>query len=783
MLLRDVYVRFYKSFNFDYLRKTHPEAKADAWELTPDGFWYPYVRVGLEDGITTVVGANESGKSQLLGAIECALTGRDVKRSDFCRYSQFFAVDEAMLRPDFGARFGDLSDDERAAVARACGVASPPDFSSFSLFRLGRGENTIYLEEPGGWSEHPVADMSQLDPVLPRAFVIHSQVPLPDSVPLSFLSSGSLDDERTRRERRGLLSILLGNWGWFESAKTVQQQAQGIADAFQPQGATDEREMRLAEDLLIKVARIDRSAFAELKAAVDNGEEGYANGIVEKINEKLASSLNFPRWWSQDSEFKLLLTLRDFDLVFTIRDRTGTEYSFSERSSGLKYFLSYFVQYLAHEPPADGVQEILLMDEPDAYLSSQGQQDLLRIFEAFAFPPNERPACQVVYVTHSPFLIDKNHGERIRVLEKGEGDEGTRVVRNVGRNHYEPLRSAFGAFVGETTFISNCNLMLEGMADQILLAGASAELRRKQAPKTENLDLNTITLVPTGSASHIPYMTYLARGRDAERPAVIVLLDSDKAGNTARRDLARGGPRGRQVIEDRFVVQVGELPDEGLQIDNPHGATEIEDLIPVQIALSAGRLYVADFLGPEEVEKLAGVSTRDIDFGKALSTHAAVEAALAGVLGSDFHIDKVGFARAVVRVISGPEQSAVNDDTAEAFEQNFRTLFRRLGRMQRDATRDFLSERTSSRIKRARDSFLLDHPDRARREDANVLFEEIDANLGSTLDAEQMRLEIRRMQIDFGLDHDVSMDIDNYEGFKESLLALAYQERRASQEA
>jgi hypothetical protein len=177
--------------------------------------------------------------------------------------------------------------------------------------------------------------------------------------------------------------------------------------------------LQLADDLLRKVAGIDRTAFVQLRRAVESGDDGYANSIVQRMNDKLAAALNFPKWWSQDRQFQLLLTLRDQDLVFTIRDRTGTEYSADERSGGLKYFLSYFIQYLAHEAPDSGASEILLMDEPDAFLSSSGQQDLLRIFEDFAYPqnPTRRP-CQVVYVTHSPFLIDKNHGERLRVLER-----------------------------------------------------------------------------------------------------------------------------------------------------------------------------------------------------------------------------------------------------------------------------------------------------------------------------------------------------------------------------
>ena len=164
---------------------------------------------------------------------------------------------------------------------------------------------------------------------------------------------------------------------------------------------------------------------------------------------------------------------------------------------------------------------------------------------------------QVVYVTHSPFLIDKNHGERIRVLEKGDGEEGTRVVSNAARNHYEPLRSAFGAFVAETTFIGNCNLMLEGQADQVLLAGISS-LARRLGSTGETLDLNTLSLVPSGGAEHIPYMVYLATGRDVDTPAVTVLLDSDAEGDGIAEELKRGY-RDRRLIDDEFVIQIGDL--------------------------------------------------------------------------------------------------------------------------------------------------------------------------------------------------------------------------------
>ncbi len=111
------------------------------------------------------------------------------------------------------------------------------------------------------------------------------------------------------------------------------------------------------------------------------------------------------------------------ELVFTIRDRTGAEYSFGGRSPGLTHFLAYFVQIKAHRPAEDR-DEILLMDEPNAYLSNSGQQDLLRVLENFAIPDDRVRTDQVIYVTHSPFLINKNAADRLRALDRG-AREGT----------------------------------------------------------------------------------------------------------------------------------------------------------------------------------------------------------------------------------------------------------------------------------------------------------------------------------------------------------------------
>ena len=73
MILKTVYIRFYRAFNFDYLRLYLPAPEADPWDVMGEDTFYPYISLDLDKELTAVVGANESGKSQLLKAIEFAL--------------------------------------------------------------------------------------------------------------------------------------------------------------------------------------------------------------------------------------------------------------------------------------------------------------------------------------------------------------------------------------------------------------------------------------------------------------------------------------------------------------------------------------------------------------------------------------------------------------------------------------------------------------------------------------------------------------------------------------
>lgn len=825
MLLKKVFIRFYKSFNDDFLRKNDARVKPKPWETISNSF-YPYIEVPIEPKITTIVGANESGKSHLLSAIEKSITGENIQRSDFCRYSHFFTVKRDDLKyPDFGSEWCDLSKAESDALRKIAAIPKHIDFERFLLFRNNVDNLTVYLPDKSEYKPYKIEKdlIEDLHELLAKPLKIQSNIALPASVPIRKLIELGLSDyqdsksfEIIDREQRNKIIDLLDNIssellptrnepfsGVTINNENHEKIISSIKAALKQDGLSDsekdkrEKEFNLAYKLICKVADVDVNALVDLAKAVKEGMQGYANGIIERINRQLSVSLNFPNYWVQDRNFCLKVMARDYDLVFTITDRTGTEYSFDERSVGLKYFLSYYIQYRSHEPHKSK-SEILLMDEPDTYLSSQAQQDLLKVFNLFANPePGShitRPI-QVVYVTHSPFLIDKNHAERIRVLQKGNEDEGTRVVKDAAKNHYEPLRSSIGIYVGETAFIGNCNLMVEGMADQIIIAGATTYLRSRNYSNLETLDLNQITIVPAGSASHIPYLVYLARGRDIEQPAVIVLLDSDCSGNEAKKQLlGKGGQHRRPLLKEKFVLQIGDLKDQ--LILTAQGKTEdleIEDLIPLQICIEAASLYLNEFFQTDGSE--ANLLTEELIQGKLIDRNNfdALKTSINEVYKNEFHIEKVGFARNIIRTVhewsqSNKELEETQKQALADFESNFKVLFTKLNRMQRYAQQNLTEEKLSQKIERLKKSFISAHPISARREDAVILLEEIENLLNDTQDnnsiveIDSIKSAIQNLRRDYKLESEQSKIIDDYTGFEIGLERIKYAGLLATQE-
>ncbi len=376
-----------------------------------------------------------------------------------------------------------------------------------------------------------------------------------------------------------------------------------------------------------------------------------------------------------------------------------------------------------------------------------------------------------MYVTHSPFLINRNAGHRVRVVDKGSRDEGTRLVKDVTQNHYEPLRTSLGTFVAETAFIGGDNLFVEGIADQVLISGMNARLRRAGTPPSQCLDLNEVTLVPGGS--NVPYMLYLARGRDRYRPACAVLLDSDTAGETAHSGIRKGGARGKPTVTDDLIVMVGEWAAEvGAKAESGVTVQEPEDLIPLTLAGIAARRYASSLLGLSEAEaaKLTDKAIKSRITAKRPSMWDATEAAFETAFETS--IGKAGFAKELLAYLQEHEQEETPPAGVEVLDANFAALIKRLTETLRLARERESDSRREQRVERIIEEFADDHPTGCVRDRASIMLRRIDAAADDTLAGDVIRAGTAALRRDYNLGTDPLERVPDYAMFLERLRGL-----------
>lgn len=80
------------------------------------------------------------------------------------------------------------------------------------------------------------------------------------------------------------------------------------------------------------------------------------------------------------------------------------------RSRGFVWFFSFLAWY--SDVKREGADVVLLLDEPGLTLHAKAQYDLLRYFEQ-----ELKPDHQLIYSTHSPFMVDAAHFDRVRIVQ------------------------------------------------------------------------------------------------------------------------------------------------------------------------------------------------------------------------------------------------------------------------------------------------------------------------------------------------------------------------------
>ena len=250
-----------------------------------------------------------------------------------------------------------------------------------------------------------------------------------------------------------------------------------------------------------------------------------ANKLEDLINKTRGVSSKITReiftYWSQNKHLKVDFrcdTARPGDeapynsgYIFSTRidnTRHDSTVGFDERSAGFVWFFSFLVWFYKLQKEESNL--IVLLDEPGLTLHAKAQADLIRFFKE-----KITPQFQLIYTTHSPFMLDFNDILSARTVEDatGNNDEvlGTKVgskVLSKDKDTVFPLQAAFGYDITQTLFIGQNTLLVEGPSDILYLHYFSNVLEKKGKTSLSN----KWTICPSGGIDKIQSFVSLFAG-------------------------------------------------------------------------------------------------------------------------------------------------------------------------------------------------------------------------------------------------------------------------------
>ena len=263
---------------------------------------------------------------------------------------------------------------------------------------------------------------------------------------------------------------------------------------------------------------------------------------------------------------RLNLYLRDqIESVSGVDEKSLTQPS--QRSEGFRWFLSFYINFLAETAGDEDGHKILLLDDPAVHLHPEGKHDWMDSVEEIGSEE------QIIYSSHSPYLIQKRYPSRIRTVEDG-GIRGTEIGTDIfeaERGTLEPLRNALGINLGSSPFLSHRQILVEGPSEYYIISAVANYY--DSVLDRDIFGWSEVAIMPVrGANDAIGKASWL----ESEGIDYAVLLDSDSEGQEVKERIQEH----REDIDHERVIL--------LQKETQMSDVVIEDMI-------APSLYVECF--------------------------------------------------------------------------------------------------------------------------------------------------------------------------------------------
>lgn len=283
--------------------------------------------------------------------------------------------------------------------------------------------------------------------------------------------------------------------------------------------------------------------------------------LLNSAGTKLTQS--FKEWWRQGNYVFRLGVDGDYLTIWVSDKLRSTEVDLKDRSTGLQWFLSFFLVFLV-EARDSNKGAVLLLDEAGLSLHPKAQHDLIEFMSELS------KENQIIHTTHSPFLIDTNNVDRcvaIYVDDKGYTVASNNLKDGAGqyeKNSIYAVHAALGLSVSDVILNGCYPIVVEGPSDQYALSAIKQRLIQQGRIKPSR----EIVFLPAGGNKAINAVSSILGAKDG---LPTVLLDGDEPGKNTAKNLCKS-----QYKEEKGkVVVLSDLFE--------RDGMEIEDLMPYQL--------------------------------------------------------------------------------------------------------------------------------------------------------------------------------------------------------
>ena len=434
------------------------------------------------------------------------------------------------------AKASKLTDDAKSKLERA---------SDAFVAAIGTGATAVK------WAESATPALAALRQALAVADTELTDAQDQKIVALEEMAEAIPGNEEAHTKARAWVVERLPKFMYLEDYPEIEGH-QDIVKFLQRKGEGQQTPADINFEKLCKVAGLSPEKLQELLQSNDQETRGQ---LANRAGAVVTTAIR-KRWKDRELKVRFNLDAQHFDTLISDPNSVyDVEVNLDERSRGFQWFFAFYIVFAADTEDGDADGAILLLDEPGLYLHARSQGDLLRHLE-------DDFTNQIVYTTHSPFMVPTHQLDWVRTVNIAE-EEGTTVSNdpNGDARTLFPLQAALGYELAQSLFIGPNNLVVEGVTDFWILSAVSAYLNDQGKVGLDE----RLTVTPAGGAQKVHYMVALLT---SEQLKVLVLFDEEKDAKATRDDLVKG-----KLIRSDSVVFASEA------FEVPPAEADIEDIL------------------------------------------------------------------------------------------------------------------------------------------------------------------------------------------------------------